>query len=151
MSVGRVIYDLLAHVLVMFCQSKRDDTYETWTCNPPAISPVTQPQSHGGNWLDAFLSMDIIYSWLLQPYGMVSQKVLTFLRFAPASLQSAVQLLSLIALETVGQYWSSQSKRDLNPQPSNFQSHGITSRPWRQLVWTNFFDGHYLQLATSTL
>ena len=57
------------------------------------------------------LSIAIIYSWLIQPYGMVSQKLLTFLRFAPASLKSAVQLLSLTAMETVGQYWSSQSKR----------------------------------------
>ena len=43
----------------------------------------------------SLLSIAIIYSWHSQPYGMVSQKGLTFLRFEPSSLQSAIQLLSL--------------------------------------------------------
>ena len=48
-----------------------------------------------GTDLGLFFFMVIIYSWLLQPYGVVSQKGLTFLRFEPSSLQSAIQLLSL--------------------------------------------------------
>ena len=45
----------------------------------------------------------MIYSWLPQPYGVVSQEALTFPRFEPASLQSAIQWLSLLAIEDDGQ------------------------------------------------
>ena len=54
--------------------------------------------------------MVIIYSWLLQPYGVVSQKGVTFLRFEPSSLQSAIQLLSLLAMEGVNQTVYSDKK-----------------------------------------
>ena len=52
-----------------------------------------------------------IYIWLLQPYGMASQKATTFLKLEPASLQSTIQLLSLSAMEAAGHHQSSQSKR----------------------------------------
>ena len=85
-------------------------------------------------WQD-FFSIEIIYSCLPQPYGMVSQKALTFLKFDPASLQSAIQLLNVLAMETLNQYQSCQSKKelhfgDLNLQPSKLQSSTLTSQPW---------------------
>ena len=85
--------------------------------------------------LQDFLSIEIIYSCLPQPYGVVSQKALTFPRFEPASLQSAIQLLNVLAMEALNQYQSCQSKkhlhfRDLNLQPSKLQSSAITSQPW---------------------
>ena len=101
------------------------------------------------------LSIAIIYSWLIQPYGMVSQKGPS-LRFEPASLQSAIQLLNVLAMEAVNQYQSCQSKKelhfgDLNLQPSRLQSSALTSHPWWPQFQTHFFHGHYLQLAPSTL
>ena len=82
--------------------------------------------------------MVIIYSWLLQPYGVVSQKGLTFLRFEPSSLQSAIPLLSLLAMEGVNQTVYSYKKKlyfwDLNLQPYNLQSSSLTSEPWKSLV-----------------
>ena len=59
----------------------------------------------------SLLSIAIIYSWHSQPYGMVSQKGLTFLRFEPSSLQSAIQLLSLLAMEGVNQTVYSDKKK----------------------------------------
>ena len=41
MSVGRVINDLLAHDLVLSCQSKKEDITEIQSCNLTAYSPVT--------------------------------------------------------------------------------------------------------------
>ena len=81
------------------------------------------------------LSIAIIYSWLIQPYGMVSQKGPS-LRFEPASLQSAIQLLNVLAMEALNQYQSCQSKKelhfgDLKLQPSKLQSSGLTQQPWK--------------------
>ena len=108
------------------------------SCNLSNHSPVALPLCHGGHKSGLIFFMVIIYSWLLQPYGVVSQKGLTFLRFEPSSLQSAIQLLSLLAMEGVNQTVYSDKKKlyhwDLNLQPYNLQSSSLTSEPRRSLV-----------------
>ena len=47
---------------------------------------------------------------------MVSRKALTSLKLEPASLQTAIQMLSLSVMETVGQYRSCQSKQNENTE-----------------------------------
>ena len=94
------------------------------------------------------LSIAIIYSWLIQPYGMVSQKGPS-LRFEPASLQSAIQLLNVLAMEAVNQYQSCQSKKelhfgDLNLQPSRLQSSALVATVLNKFFsWSLFTVGSF--------
>ena len=155
MGAPRILDDLLAHVFVLPSQKRG---WHLWALilQPCSLQPSSLTSWPRREWFwQDFLSIEIIYSCLPQPYGVVSQKALTFLRFEPASLQSAIQLLNVLAMEALNQYQSCQSKKelhfgDLNLQPSKLQSSALTFQPCRWFQ-THFFHGHYLQLAPSTL
>ena len=78
---------------------------------PPSLSKIMIFKDHV-NFMKFSLSGNApsveTHPWLLQPYGVVTQKARTFLRFQPASLQSVIQMLRLLAKEAVSQFWSSQ-------------------------------------------
>ena len=81
MSVGWIIYYLLAHVLLLPSQPRKEQYFSLPTNQQPSYS-TSQPWRKSVR--SVFLSIDIVNSWLLQPHDVA------FLRFKPVRVQDPV-------------------------------------------------------------